>query len=100
MFMKQIIQKFIFFSVLFHRHLKAVCERLECVAYQIIVGQGLNNFFVMKFSKKKKRKNNRPQQHIPSGDNLQNLLLSCFSPTTTSDLFRNLKIGYQVLSLK
>ena len=53
----------------------------------------------MKFSKKK-RKNNRPQQHIPSGDNLQNLLLSCFSPTTTSDLFRNLKIGYQVLSLK
>ena len=56
-------------------------------------------FFVMKFSKKK-RKNNRPQQHIPSGDNLQNLLLSCFSPTTTSDLFRNLKIGYQVLSLK
>lgn len=27
-------------------------------------------------------------------------ICSCFSPTTTSDLLRNLKIGYQVLSLK
>ena len=83
--MKQIIKKFIFLSVLFHRHLKAVCERLECVAYQIIVGHGLNNFFVMKFSKKK---------------GIIYRICSCFSPTTTSDLFMNLKIGYQVLSLK
>ena len=96
--MKQIIKKFIFLSVLFHRHLKAVCERLECVAYQIIVGHGLNNFFVMKFSKKKKEKiiglNNTSLQGIIYR------ICSCFSPTTTSDLFRNLKIGYQVLSLK
>lgn len=97
--MKQIIKKFIFLSVLFHRHLKAVCERLECVAYQIIVGHGLNNFFVMKFSKKKKKEkiiglNNTSLQGIIYR------ICSCFSPTTTSDLFRNLKIGYQVLSLK
>ena len=54
--MKQIIKKFIFLSVLFHRHLKAVCERLECVAYQIIVGHGLNNFFCYEIQQKKKKK--------------------------------------------